>query len=145
MIHGFIDDICDILGIDAPIISYDTSHFSTETMMAQVDSDGKYIFLRKKERPDPDDFFAVCHELRHIWQLRTDRDRFFNGYKTADLCGSLAEYNRQEAELDANAFAGLTMEIFFGLSPQFQGMPDDIKILIFSRMDSEEMQELFDK
>lgn len=46
MIQDYIEDICDILNIPVPQFSYDTSHFHSNTMMAQVDSAGKVIYLK---------------------------------------------------------------------------------------------------
>ena len=48
MIKEFVSEICEIIDISIPEISYDTSNFASDTMMAQVDSDGKTIFVKKK-------------------------------------------------------------------------------------------------
>lgn len=57
MIHDFIKNICDILDIPTPLISHNTSNFPTETMLAQVDSLGSTIYIRKFDKPNPDLFF----------------------------------------------------------------------------------------
>lgn len=69
MIQEFITNICKILNIPIPSISYDTSNFATDTMMAQCDPEGDIIYLKKYNSPNPDQFFSIAHELRHIWQL----------------------------------------------------------------------------
>ena len=46
MINDFINDVCDILDIEPPEISFDTSHFSSETMMAQCSPDGSTIYIK---------------------------------------------------------------------------------------------------
>lgn len=46
MIYDFINDICDILNIPTPFISFDTSNFSTDTMIAQCSPDGSTIYIK---------------------------------------------------------------------------------------------------
>lgn len=104
-------------------------------MMAQCSADGSAIYLKKYGQPNPDQLFAVAHELRHIWQLRNNEHMYFSSYKPVDLCSSLEEYNLQLAELDANAFAGIVMIDFFGLTPLFNVVPDSVKSKIRERMD----------
>lgn len=58
MIQKLINDICNILDISTPSISYDVSNFSTDTMMAQVNSEGTIIYLKKFDNPNPDQFFC---------------------------------------------------------------------------------------
>jgi Zn-dependent peptidase ImmA (M78 family) len=135
MIQDFIKDICNLLDIPEPTLSYDTSSFSTETMMAQCDPENNIIFIRKKDRPDPDYLFAVAHETRHIWQYLKDEKLYFLNYKTSETCEDSEAYNLQIAEIDANAFAGLIMTDFFGLEPQYNGMSAIVKRKIHKRME----------
>lgn len=113
MINDYVNDICNILDISIPSISFDTSNFPTDTMMAQCNPNGLTIYLKKYEKPNPDQFFSIAHELRHIWQIKNDEQLYFSTYKPIDLCSSIEEYNLQIAELDANAFAGMIMMNFF--------------------------------
>lgn len=135
MIYDFINDICDILNISVPSVSFDTSNFPTDTMMAQCSPDGDTIYLKRYDKPNPDQFFSIAHELRHIWQIQNDEELYFSTYKPIDLLSSVEEYNIQIAELDANAFAGLIMMDFFNLKPQFLGISDSVKAKIFERME----------
>ena len=50
----------------------------------------------------------------------------------------------ERAEIDANAFAGVVMEEFFGFTPLFQNLPKQIRKSIFTYMDRDEIQLLFD-
>lgn len=134
MIYEFIEAICDTLDIDTPVVSFDTSQFLTETTMAQCSSDGKTIYLRKYEKPNPDQLFAIAHELRHFWQIRTDEEHYFANYKQANQCASVEEYNLQTAELDANAFGCYVMQESFGLKALFNGMNEDVKQKIYDRV-----------
>lgn len=143
MIQKFISDICDILNIPVPSVSYDTSNFPTDTMMAQCSSDGSTIYLKKYNKPNPDQLFYIAHELRHIWQLSNNGKLYFSSYKTIDLCSSVEEYNLQIAELDANAFGGLIMIDFFHLKPLFQGVPNSVKSKIYERMEYLKTTEFF--
>lgn len=120
--------------IDVPKISYDCSGFNSETMMAQVDPNTNIIYIKKSEKENPDQLFAVAHELRHIWQIKNERDLFFLHYKTIDSCESVKEYNLQIAELDANAFAGIVMEDLFEITPLFNALDKEVKNKIHKRM-----------
>ena len=127
MLKEFIDDVCSILGIEPPALSYDVGHYATDTMLAQCSPDGNTIFIRPYDNLNPDLFFAAAHELRHVWQIRTDYGRFMAEYRPVSLCSSIDEYNLQEAELDANAFAGAIMVDFFGVTPLFSNLSDNVR------------------
>ena len=129
----FVSEICDMLNIRPPKISYDTSHFQSDTMMAQVDSSGDTIYINKCDKLNPDQLFSIAHELRHIWQMN-DREQYLSDYKSIDQCSSVEEYNLQIAELDANAFAGFVMVSFFHLKPQFNGIPKSVRLKIYNRI-----------
>lgn len=135
MLIEFCSDVCSILGIEVPALSFDVSHFESDTMMAQCDFDDGTIFLKPFDKPTPDICFAICHELRHLWQYKEDYEYFLGSYLPLSLCVSLEEYNLQVAEVDANAFAGLMMEDFFEITPLFSGLSDAVKARIYDRMD----------
>jgi Zn-dependent peptidase ImmA (M78 family) len=104
-------------------------------MLAQCDPEHNMIFVRKKEKPDPDYMFAIAHEIRHIWQHKKDAALYFSNYKTSETCENIDEYNLQLAELDANAFAGIIMTDVFGLKPKFNGLSDIAKNKTFEHME----------
>ena len=135
MIYDFILDICDILNISEPSISFDTSNFPTDTMMAQLSPSGDTIYLKKYDKPNADQFFAIAHELRHKWQMQYDEELYFSTYKPINLVCSVEEYNLQIAELDAHAFASLVMIDFFHIKPLFDGFSNSLKSKIFERME----------
>lgn len=132
MIQKYINQICDIFDMESPKLSFDTSNFQTDTTLAQCSDDGKTIFINGEAKQTPDIFFAIAHELRHIWQIRTNKAYWFHGYKTAGTISTEA-YNMQPAEIDANAFALIAMTDFLGLQPQFNGLSDNVKTRIFQR------------
>lgn len=134
MIEEFVTDICDTLNITKPFVSFDTSNFPTDTMMAQCDPSGKVIYVKKYDKPNPDQLFSIAHELRHIWQLQNNERLYFSSYKPMNLCDSIEEYNLQIAEIDANAFAGIIMIEFFHLQPLFEGLSNSVKLKIRERM-----------
>lgn len=133
MITEFITDICDILNIPIPIVSYDTSNFPTNTMMAQCSPDGSTIYLKKYDKPNPDQLFSIAHELRHIWQIKKLSRFVFSKYQTVDIIGT-EKYNLQPAEVDANAFASIVMVDFFHLQPQYKDLPDSVVSAIKKRI-----------
>ena len=134
MIEEFITDICELLCIKVPSISYDTSHFPTGTTMAQCEPINSVIYLNKLDEPNPDYLFAIAHELRHIFQYQDDEQFYLSNYKTSDNCSSVEEYNLQIAEVDANAFASIVMVEYFHMQPQWNGLSDKVINAINSRI-----------
>ena len=126
MIEELIADICELLDIPVPSISYDTSHFLTETTMAQCELTNNIIYLNKLDKPNPDYLFAIAHELRHIFQYQDDEQFYLSNYKTSDNCSSVEEYNLQIAEVDANAFASIIMVEYFHMQPQWNGLSNKV-------------------
>ena len=126
MIEEFITDICELLDITVPSISYDISHFPTKTTMAQCELTNNIIYLNKLDKLNPDYLFAIAHELRHIFQYQNDEKFYLSNYKTSDNCSSIEEYNLQIAEVDANAFASIIMVEYFKLQPQGNGLSDKV-------------------
>lgn len=82
MIYDFINDICNILNIPTPSVSFDTSNFSTDTMMAQCSPDGSTIYIKKYDKPNPDQLFSIAHELRHVWQIQNDEQFYLSTSST---------------------------------------------------------------
>lgn len=130
MFKEYIEMICDDLQIDIPKVSYDSSKFLTDTMLALCD--GGTIYIKPIDKPNPDYMFAIAHELRHLWQLKTDKDFYFEDYKEAGTV-TVEDYNKQAAEVDANAYGMVVMADVFGLQPLFNGMSNEIVELIKSR------------
>ncbi len=56
---------------------------------------------------------SLIHELRHIWQKKTDPVYYFKDYRSSYVLSPM-EYNCQPAELDANAFSFIYMSIMYG-------------------------------
>lgn len=135
MIYDFIMDVSEILGIDAPAISYDASHFPNDTTMVQCSPDGSTIHLRKVEKPDPDYFFMTAYALRHVWQIRNAKEIYFSDYKPMEECDTVDEYNLQPAAIDAHAFAELVMADFFHLCPVFEGLSETVLEKIRQRVE----------
>lgn len=135
MIKEFITDVCELLEIEAPKISYDTSHFTTKTTLAQCEPETNIIYLNKVDKPNPDYVFSIAHELRHIYQYQTDKEFYLSGYKPSNKCSSVEEYNLQIAEVDANAFAAIIMTDFFSVKPQWNGLSDKVIDTIEKRIE----------
>lgn len=126
MIKEFITDVCELLEIKVPKISYDTIHFATKTTLAQCEPETNTIYLNKVEKLNPDYVFSIAHELRHIYQYQTDEEFYLSGYKPSNKCSSVEEYNLQIAEVDANAFASIVMNDFFSIKPQWNGLSNKV-------------------
>lgn len=134
MIEEFITNICELLEIEVPKISYDTSHFPTKTTMAQCEPSANVIYLNKIDKPNPDYVFSIAHELRHIYQYQNDKQFYLSGYKPSNKCSSVEEYNLQIAEVDANAFASIVMTDFFSMKPQWYGLSNKVIETIENRI-----------
>lgn len=132
-IFDFVDELCELLNINVPSICFDTRMFPSKTTMALTDPTGTVIYIRKNITDKFDLFFAIAHEVRHVWQMRTDKDSYSKDYKPSDLCASVEDYNLQIAELDANAFATIVMIDVFGLTPLFYGLSENVKAKIMER------------
>lgn len=134
MIEEFITDVCELLDVEVPKISYNTSHFLTTTTLAQCEPTANIIYLTKIDKPNPDYVFSIAHELRHIYQYQTDEEFYLLGYKPSNKCSSVEEYNLQIAEVDANAFASIVMTDFFSIKPQWYGLSDRVIDTIENRI-----------
>lgn len=131
-IELFVLDVCEDLGINAPKISYDMSDFPG-SLSAAVKPDNRKVLYIRSQNFDLDTAFAVAHELRHLWQLKWHKS-WFGSYKKRDEV-SFEAYNRQFAEVDANAYALVIMEDFFNRTPLFNGYSAAVKELIYQRAD----------
>ena len=134
MIEEFITDVCELLKIEIPKISYDTSHFPTKTTLAQCEPTANIIYLTKIDKLNPDYVFFIAHELRHIYQYQTDEEFYLSGYKSSNKCSSVEEYNLQIAEVDANAFASIIMVEYFSMKPQWNELSDKVINAIDNRI-----------
>ena len=135
MIKEFITDVCELLEIEVPKISYDTTHFATKTTMAQCEPETNTIYLNKVDKPNQDYVFSIAHELRHIYQYQTDKEFYLSRYKPSNKCSSIEEYNLQIAEVDANAFAAIIMTDFFSVKPQWNGLSGKVIDTIEKRIE----------
>lgn len=127
-----IKSVCKDLKIQMPNISFDISNFTSNTMLAQCNPDKNIIYIKKFDKLNPDIIFAIVHELRHLWQIHTDKSFYTAHYSTAL---SVEEYNKQIAEIDANAYAGAFMINIFGIKPLFKRLSKDVVDLIYKRME----------
>lgn len=135
MIKEFITDVCELLEIDVPTISYNITHFATKTTLALCEPETNTIYLNKTDKPNPDYVFSIAHELRHIYQYQTDEKFYLSGYKPSNKCSSIEEYNLQIAEVDANAFASIIMTDFFSMKPQWYGLSGKVVDTIEKRIE----------
>ena len=121
------------LGIACPKIQFGTKKKSTGNIAGLVlDSDRKPKYIAISEYDNIlDALFAVCHELRHVYQSIHYPDMFESYQELGTL--SQTEYNLQTAEIDANAYASIFIERHFGVSPLFNGYSAKVKAEIKKR------------
>ena len=92
--NDYIHDVCDFLDIDFPKIEY-VKDFCTPTMLAMIEYQNEQATLRvKSDFQNPMDlYFAIAHELRHLWQIETGLFDF-SSYKSANEIDIMG-YNMQ--------------------------------------------------
>lgn len=105
------------------------------THMMRLSPDGREIEIQQDAIVSPDLICGILHELRHIWQMQSDPDRYFADYLPSDKCLTLELYNLQPAEIDAHAYAAIQMQKLFGLAPQFNGLSEAVKGKIRKRIE----------
>ena len=127
----FTREICDILDISAPDIKFvSADRMHTGTQIAALTPDA--VLIRDDIAVSPELFFALAHELRHVYQIANGAK--LEEYKTSDKM-TVEEYNLQLLEVDANAFALLAMSSMFGIMPQFQNLSESVREAIKTRAD----------
>lgn len=118
-ILNFIKEVCEDLCISLPdsIITEDKKFNKGTQLATLVYENGKsLLYLRTKyEYGDVD---MIAHELRHKYQIDTHIFDFEN-YKTSKEL-SRREYNLQNEEVDANAYAYIVLMDFFKLKVDFK-------------------------
>lgn len=130
-IDEFVTNVCTVLHVNKPRVTYTDAGYATKTTLAAISSDGAEIHVRPGMF-SPDLFFAIAHELRHVWQKQYKPDILW-GYRSSDRI-STEEYNLQPAEIDANAFAAVIVVKTFRIKPLFQNQTERVKNRIYNRM-----------
>lgn len=118
---GFAAAICDDLGISRPHVEL-AERLTTDTQLGAYDQETGTIYIRRTAA-ELDKAFALAHELRHVWQI--DHGWPVIG-KPSPGQVSVSDYNLQQAEIDANAYAALVMQELFGVVPLFSGLPKNV-------------------
>lgn len=73
----------------------------------------------KKDLSDKDYIFVLSHEMRHVYQ--EEKDLIKQDYKKKNET-TLSDYNTQENEIDANAFAMVILFNVLGIVPSFENL-----------------------
>lgn len=134
MVGEYALTICKILDLADIRLIFSSEKMQTKSMMACADVENGIVYVRPKMKENLDTRFAVAHELRHIWQFRTDKEKYFANYKTAEEL-DLETYNLQAAEVDANAFSVIVMVDLYGIKPTFDNLPKEIRAIIYQKAD----------
>ena len=118
----FIKEVCEDLCISIPdSIVTDDKKFNQGTQLATLayENEKSILYLRTKyEYGDVDMAFAIAHELRHKYQIDTHLLDFDYHKSSNEL--SIREYNLQNEEIDANAYAYIVLLDFFKLKVDFK-------------------------
>ncbi len=128
-------NICQLLEVEMAIISYDTSNFPPDTTYALCVPEENTIYINEKEAElkSYDYFLSLTHEMRRLWQWKTDKQLYYADYRTAEEV-DMEEYNRQPAEVDANAFASIFTGLVMGTEPKYEDLSEQNRELIEQRI-----------
>ena len=118
---------CQVLGIAAPALRVEkASFFTTETTRAALVADdgeksGACIvvnerFIDELKKDEVQAVLTLSHECRHRWQIV---NLSLAGYSSSESL-SVEEYNEQDLEVDAWAWATIAMSHFFENVPDFK-------------------------
>ena len=129
----FIDYICNILEIEKPSIKLSSTKLNNDTMLAMISPCENILYIKDNIR-GMDQLFSIAHELRHLWQFKTDKEYFFSNYMGVEDANSIDEYNLQIAEIDANAFAEIVITDLYGVKPLYRGLSNQVKQRIMDRI-----------
>lgn len=102
----------------------------TDTTLAAMSADGRRLAIKSTITDERTIWFAVSHEMRHAWQIKHSTD--FSSYKTANESGKL-EYNSQEAEIDAHAWACIVINNVFKLQPMLDSLGKELADMVANR------------
>lgn len=131
-----VKDCCSILKINPVGVSFEKkSIFKTETQFAftvwEKDESGlnaKEIIFNENLLLEQDFFIIWCvaHECRHVWQSTAEQYvKTVDSYKSSDKTNNTSEYNQQDLEIDAHAFAYVYLSEKYKLNVM-PPLPDEI-------------------
>ncbi len=132
MINNYIKMVSGMLRIPMPTVFYNDNALQSG-QQARLTPDGKQLYLRKMKNPSFDQLFSVCFELRREWQRRANNELYFGDFKSGSEV-SLHDYSIQPSIVDCNAFAAVMIKAFFGVEPQFDGLPGAARSRIDNRI-----------
>lgn len=92
--------------------------------------------LKWKDMPFEEAALVISHELRHLWQILTpgQSGSRLKSYKTSDKTESIEQYNEQELEVDAWAWASYMMQReLAGIYPTFDFIGEDYTKKVLER------------
>lgn len=142
MINDWIKLNCEKLGISSQVnlIMSEPSFFATPTTRACIgvnldDLSEVDLHLNKKFFNEKTTFFdaavVLAHEFRHFWQVLNTKQS--GNYKTSDEAADIREYNEQELEVDAWAWAVYIMQQQYGVYPTFDSISPEYTALVMKR------------
>ena len=123
-INKYVRDVCEILSVEVPIILYEGNDTQKNSSAQTVFANGTYTLKIVDGSINPSDtYFVVARELRHMWQMITDRKKYFGDYLVAPNI-SEEDQSAQISEIDCTAFAMYIMRRFFSLTPKVINSPE---------------------
>ncbi len=108
-----------LLKVPAPRLAFvPASQFTTPSTRAALSDEGKLISVNRDMKASKlDVWFAISHEMRHLWQMKHGKLR--PSYAPSSTL-PLADYNDQDEEIDAHAWSVIVMANLFGIRPTLE-------------------------
>lgn len=132
-LNEYIQLICDMLKLEVPKLIFTNEHLVSDTEWACYSFKDHEIFIRENSKITLEVLFSIAHELRHAWQSTYHANEYLEDYIPREEFNNIIEYNKQPAEIDANAFAIVIMVNIFHRQPIIDTLTDEIKKLIMER------------
>ena len=136
-INNILEFVCSNLKINKPRIEFtsDKNKIGSNIALTIISSNinqNNTIIVKEFIEIDYDIIFSIVHELRHIYQYYYDK-QILENYKSNKEIKNVEEYNLQEAEIDANAYATRFMIDNFNVLPKFEGLSQKVKEKIYKK------------
>lgn len=126
ILRFFTSEVCRILNVKEPKVSFDSSvideitgDFNAPSVYEQHQD---IIYIRSYFEPVFMTFFSIASEIRHTWQHHYYPSKYYSNYARLDKKHrNYIEFYSQPAEIDACAFAHVVIEENFHTSCEHEG------------------------
>lgn len=113
--NDIVKTLCAVLDVGDDIKIKFVDVLTSPTQLGAADISKRIIYLKKSVVSPFDHIFTIAHELRHFWQGAGGK---YVGRGVPVWLRASEEYNAQQSEIDANAFAYWYMLRVYRVEPK---------------------------